>query len=108
MRDWRRDRINLAIGLFSALFLASLFLRANFYGGRGFSQVLSIASLIPFVAAFWLYMETKGRPGPLGLLALIPVAGVILLLLVPPRPNACPTSPPIPTPFDGLSSPPPA
>jgi hypothetical protein len=101
MPDRHRDRINLAIGVFSALFLASLFLRANFFGGRALSQVLATSALIPFVAAFWLYMETKGRPGYLGLLALIPLLGVILLLILPARHASCPISPVVPAPCDG-------
>jgi hypothetical protein len=110
MCDRHRDRINLAIGIFAALFVASLFLRANFFYARAFAQFLAVSSLVPFVAAFWLYMETKGRPGAWGLLALIPVAGVILLLLVPARTTACPTHliVPAPAPCDGPHSPPPA
>ena len=106
MPDRHRDRINLAIGVFSALFLASLFLRANFFGGRALAQFLAAASLVPFVAAFWLYMETKGRPGALGLLALVPVVGVVLLLILPARHASCPISPIVPAPCDGPFSPP--
>ena len=108
MRDRHRDQINLAIGIFAVLFVASLFLRANFFHGRALSQTLAVSSLVPFVAAFWLYMETKGRHGVLGLLALIPVVGVIVLLLMPARPTPCPTQPTVCAPWDGPLSPPPA
>jgi hypothetical protein len=87
----KQDRVNLAIGLFSAFFVASLFFRANFFYGRTVSQVLAVMALVPMVAAFWFYMEIRGRQGLLGLLALIPVVGVVILLLLPRRSITCPT-----------------
>ena len=78
-------------------------------GGVGVFVLLCIALILAFaVFLFWRILTKAGMPGPLGLLAIIPLGAVILLCIlafgkwnvvpVPPQYGALPPYPPPPMP----------
>ena len=104
MRDAQLLRIDRAIGVFALLFVAGLLVRSTGWGAGFVSQGLGLAALAALVVVFWLYLESKGRSGFLSFLALIPIAGALLLILLPGRKVACPSLPAPAEPSSGEAS----
>ncbi|MDX1705382.1 hypothetical protein [Pseudidiomarina sp.] len=59
------------------------------FGGMGFLGMLLFGILL--VVPFWRICQRIGYPGPLGLLALVPIANIILLYFIAFSPWRAPT-----------------